>query len=347
MKKFLAGLLSFVLVVGIGVGAYFMFFKNKPSEETSIMTMSVNPQVQFILDQNNKVMNVTAVNEDGVSLTTQVNFVGMSADEAAKKFVELSSQFKIGVYEFNVNATNGKEVSIYISCEDDKKTSTTIKNLQTNVQNSVNQYFKDNGILAGAKVQLSDAVDQIKMFGDSVETFTSTSFEDAMTYAKEISHEFEDISYSVRGTVKTTIGALKSTFETTNKTLISSIDSLQSQITTLQEQLNSSDLILESVKTEINKQIAELQKKLDDAKAEYQTKLNELQTKIDEKIKEFQTQCESALKTLKTQIETKVETGKQQLANYKAEIEKLTSEQKQELQTKIEEYQKSLATPIA
>ena len=347
MKKFLAGLISLVLVVGIGVGAYFLFFKKAPSEETSVMTMSVNPEVQFILDQNNNVMNVTAVNEDGLNLTTQVNFVGMKAEDCAKLFVEISSQ--MGKVSFDATATAGedKSVKIYISCDDSIKNSDTIKKLQQNVQNSVNTYFKENGIINGAKVVLEDMSAALAKFGSQIKTFTGTTFEEAMAYATEISNEFKNVSYEIRNNVHTAVNALKNAFQDANKLLISEIDKLQAQIADLQKQLNDSEIVPEAVKKQLNNQIAELQKKLDKAQAEYQAELNKLQQKIDEKIKEFQKQCEEALNTIKAQIKQQIDEGKELIKTKKEEFEAMAEAQKQELQQKIEDFQNSLAKPIA
>ena len=65
MKKILSAL-SICLVV---LCSFFLTAcGEQKSTPTSVMTMSVNPEVQFVLDQNNKVVNVTATNEDGEKL---------------------------------------------------------------------------------------------------------------------------------------------------------------------------------------------------------------------------------------------------------------------------------------
>lgn len=345
MKKFLSGLISLVLIVAIGVGVYFLFFK-KSSEETSVMTMSVNPEVQFILDQNNKVMSVTAVNNDGVNLVTQVNFVGMKAEDCAKLFVEISNQ--MGKVSFDASSSSeDKSVKIYISCDDSIKNSESIKNLKQNVQDSVNKYFKDNGIINGAKVFVEDMSKALEKFGGQIEEFTGTTFEEAMTYAKEISKEFENISYDVRNQVQNVVNGLKDSFQTANKLLISSIDDLKAQISKWQEQLNSSEFIPEAVKKEINTQIEEAKKQLNAKQKEYQQKLNELQKQIDEKIKEFQEKCKQALEEIKTEISNQIEAGKETIKNHKEAFEAKAEDQKQAIIAAIEAYQNSLANANA
>ena len=352
MKKFLKGLICLILIAGIGVGAYFLFF-NKKQEETSVMTMSVNPEVQFILDQNNKVMNVTAVNEDGSNLITQINFEGMKAEDAAKMFVEISNQ--MGKVSLDASVDSNKEVKIYISCSDDNKTSETIKNLQNNVVNSVNQYFKDNGIINGAKVYVEDMSKALEKFGSQIEAYTGSTFEEAMTYAKEINKEFEGISYSAREGLQNVINGLKEAYQTANDILIKSVNSSKEKVASAKAEVEKYQKQLDEASDSIIKQgiqklfdvakeeLSEAEKTLSKQQAELQTKLDELQKNIDAKIKEVQKECEEAIKQVKETIKTQIEEGKKTIESYKAEFEKKSAEEKQSIINKIESFQNSLA----
>ncbi len=335
MKKILSVLVTLVLVVGLGVGAYFLF--RKPQEETSVMTMSVNPEVQFILDQNNKVMNVTAVNEDGSSLISVVNFKGLTADEASKLFVEVSTQ--MGKINFD---TTGKEVTIYIACSDELKDSQTIKQLKQNVQESVNKYFKESGIIAGAKVVSEDVSDALKKFGSQIQEFTGSTYEEAMDYIKEVNHEFENVSFEARQGLEKTINALKDAANVTISGLKSQIESLQKQITAWKEELNSSELIPDSLKKTLNEQISKAKKELKEVQTKLDTKLKELQAKIDEAIKKVQEECKAVLETLKQEVNNAIETGKAKLEEYKKAFQDKTEEQKQAIIAAIKAYQDSL-----
>lgn len=343
MKKFLAYLVTLVLVAGIGVGAYFLF--RKPAEATSVMTMSVNPEVQFILDQNNKVMNVTAVNEDGTSLLTQVKFEGMKAEDAAKLFVEVSNQ--MGKVSLDASVSANKEVKIYISCDENSKTSESIKNLQTNVLNSVNQYFKDNGIINGAKVFVEDMSGALNKFGSQIEEYTGSTFEEAMAYVKEVNKQFKDVSFEVRSTLQSTINALKNSAQSGIELLKNKIKDLQKLIDSAKESLNNSKLLTEEAKKEINKNISEWQTQLNNAQKELDKQLNELQAKIDAEVKKFQEQCKQTLETLKDEIKTQIEEGKKTIENHKKAFEQKTAEEKQAIIDQIEAFQNSLANNAA
>ena len=77
---------------------------------TTIMTCSVNPSVQFKINANNKVMDVVATNDDGQKLIVKGEFIGLSAEDAAQLFVELSTEAGY----INVS-TQGTEVSINLT----------------------------------------------------------------------------------------------------------------------------------------------------------------------------------------------------------------------------------------
>lgn len=100
------GMLLFLAVVLIAVVGAVTYFLLQPKQEAeSVMALSVNPGVQFVLDQNNKVMSVNATSEAGQALMAKVQFVGKDANDAAKLFVQIATE--AGYIEAN---TTGKEV---------------------------------------------------------------------------------------------------------------------------------------------------------------------------------------------------------------------------------------------
>lgn len=60
-----------------------------------VMNVSLNPEVEFVLDADNKVVSVNALNEEGnlvISAEAFKNVEGKSAEEAAKLFVQVSEE---------------------------------------------------------------------------------------------------------------------------------------------------------------------------------------------------------------------------------------------------------------
>ena len=56
------------------------------------MTCEAQPKVQFVLNGNDKVMKVVALNDDGYAVSHYVEYVGLKAEDAANMFVKISTE---------------------------------------------------------------------------------------------------------------------------------------------------------------------------------------------------------------------------------------------------------------
>ncbi len=62
------------------------------SKEYNAVQVDMNPSVEFIVDRNNKVVSVTALNDDGAVIISGEAFVGKTAEEAVELFVNVSAE---------------------------------------------------------------------------------------------------------------------------------------------------------------------------------------------------------------------------------------------------------------
>lgn len=97
MMKKITAILSTVMALGLSAAAFSgcNFFENAKAEEGRVMNLSLNPQVEFVLDGNDKVVTVNALNEEGnliISAAAFENVEGKTAEEAAKLFVQVSAE---------------------------------------------------------------------------------------------------------------------------------------------------------------------------------------------------------------------------------------------------------------
>ncbi len=90
MKKFLLPILSLFIIpffcfnfVGCG---------EKDSTST-IMTLSLNPKIEFIIDSSDKVASAHALNNDGNLILLSEDFLGDTYQNASQKFIELCYKF--------------------------------------------------------------------------------------------------------------------------------------------------------------------------------------------------------------------------------------------------------------
>lgn len=90
MKKILCVALMLAMLAGVFA---FVGCDETAREAATVMTVSLNPEVEFVLDGRDRVITVNALNEEGnliVSAEEFENVEGKTAEEAAKLFVEVS-----------------------------------------------------------------------------------------------------------------------------------------------------------------------------------------------------------------------------------------------------------------
>ena len=117
----------------------------EPDPKERVMNLELNPEVEFILDTQNKVVSVSAKNDEGNFIIAQANFVGLTAEEATNKFLEVSKDAGFIVEaDFADN-----ELEISISSDDGNKLYDKIKKSATN-------YLKDLNL--NITIDLGDAI---------------------------------------------------------------------------------------------------------------------------------------------------------------------------------------------
>lgn len=118
--------------------------KNEAKEAHTIMNIEVNPEVEFVLDANGKVISVSANNEDGnlvISSREFENIEGKSAEDAAKIFVSVSHELGF-IFEGELT-TEENEIEISISGD-----FTEAKKIYDEVKTTVTEYFSKENIKA-------------------------------------------------------------------------------------------------------------------------------------------------------------------------------------------------------
>ena len=134
--------------------------------ENTRMTVDINPSVELMVDKDNKVISVTALNDDAaVILQGEASIVGKESDDAVKAIVSLATDTGY-IVKGEVSAD---ENTVKISVSGDTKWA---KDLAKDAEKKVNQFFKDSGI-AGT-VEKVDALtsDALKALAEKNSTYT-------------------------------------------------------------------------------------------------------------------------------------------------------------------------------
>lgn len=157
-KKFLSFVLAICLIIPCAF-ALVACGTGSDDEAAKVMNVSLNPEIEFVLDKNDKVLSVNALNEDGnhiisVSIneiTGTSEFEGLTADEAVELFLEITEE--------NGYLVTGdeEEIKIEISGKAD--------NLMKKVKEKANKFFNDNGLdidITIEKIEKADILEEVK-----------------------------------------------------------------------------------------------------------------------------------------------------------------------------------------
>lgn len=142
MKKRVTSILMAGLIA-TGTLAFGGCKKEDKNEQVAqkVMNVSLNPEVEFILDKNDTVVTVNALNEEGNLIISAGAFVGESAEDAAKLFVQISKETGFLV-SGNVSAGDNEiEFSFSGDVKDAQK-------LYDSVKSEVQEYLSAENITA-------------------------------------------------------------------------------------------------------------------------------------------------------------------------------------------------------
>lgn len=223
MKKLTSVLIALVLVVGVLCTLTACDTNNDKSAPTTVMNVTLNPEVEFVLDGNGKVLSVNALNEDGNLIITaslkekdgattdESQFEGQTAEDAAKLFVQLSHEMGFLV-SGNVGITNN-DVNISISGE----VQADAQKLYDDVKTTVEEYFTEENIKAKvgelqviAQEKLQELVAQAQPYVDAatlstmelIEQLYESRKETADMYSQELKNAYYNAKAAAMDTAK-------------------------------------------------------------------------------------------------------------------------------------------------
>lgn len=159
-KRFLS------LCAAFALGAtMFSFGGCSKAAENTRMTVDINPSVELMVDKDNKVVSVTALNDDAAIILQGTAFVGKTSDEAVKGVVEVATETGY-IVKGEVEVGENK---VKISVSGDTKWA---KDLYKDAEKKVNEYLESSGVKA--MVERVDALksDALKELAKHNSTYT-------------------------------------------------------------------------------------------------------------------------------------------------------------------------------
>lgn len=123
----LVAIIAIVIVNGRNVKTY-----------NSIVQLDVNPSIQLVVDQDNKVLSVTGLNDEGKMVIQGEIIIGKNYEEALELIINLETQMGY------LSEGSNNKVTITVSAENDE----LVKKIQDKAEEYVNETLENLGIVA-------------------------------------------------------------------------------------------------------------------------------------------------------------------------------------------------------
>ncbi|HPG92509.1 MAG TPA: hypothetical protein PK675_03780 [Clostridia bacterium] len=133
----------------------------------SYVSVSINPKVDFVLDEDGLVVDVIPMNEDAeILLAGKIDeFIGLSAEAA----VELFTQMAVDAGYIDVEAELSEVNIEVVSDESDE----TADDIAQRIRTRVNNYFANNGIFGNVNIgSLEEYLEQAEAYGLDTDTLS-------------------------------------------------------------------------------------------------------------------------------------------------------------------------------
>jgi hypothetical protein len=287
-------------------------YQNNVVYQNGIST-EVTPEVQFVLNKSNNVVSVNYLNSQAEILLSDEEVVGKSAEDASNIYVELCVE--AGYIDVD---TTGTTVNITLSCD----SNVDLSKLQESIENRVDKYFDENGIIGATLAKTSDKItDEIEKAGISASELEGKTTSEALAYLQESSEKLEDVAYSLKTEYYT--------FLESKKLVQDEIKSLNQNINDLKAQINSNSSLSITLKAQITAQIEALQ-------VEYDKKVSEFNDSVEKEIKMLQEKSKAIFEQAKADCKELREQTKAVIAAHKDAF----SKNKTDVKSKIDAYRK-------
>ena len=329
-KKIIISVISIVLVVAIGIVAAILIVNDNKAKKqaTTVMACSVNPSIQFVLNAKDDVIDVIATNEDGQAIILKGEFVGLSAEEAAELFISLSTEAGY----IDAASVEGTKVTINFN-----GTRENYDKLKASVVEQVNNYFDENGIVAGAVATVSKNLEEaIKNVNADAKDLANKTSEQLMEEYLKVTDELEGISYTLKDAFYAKYDELLATYNSAKASAEAAITKAEADIADAQAKIDQAP---ESLKAALQPTLDLAKQALETAKTQLTQATTAFETGYNQAIEYYKQESEKAFATLKADIEAKIAVAKQKLAERKAYAEA----NRDAVQAQIDAFRQTLA----
>lgn len=244
---------SLAAVVIIGVAGFALLNNNKAPQvkPKALVSVDVNPSIELVVDEDNKVISVTGKNDDGIMILYGEVVIGKTLDEALELIISLENEAgfllsgEVGVNKNNIQiSVNGDTQEIY----------NTIKTSVTNKINSICDELNITPSIEEANKYANEKLNQLVLDIDPLleEKISSMTMEEKLNiisnYQKETaeiySSQLQDFYVNVKNTeisfvekeeIQEVLNGVESTYQQIVATYKGFVQNLSDQKTVIEE----------------------------------------------------------------------------------------------------------------
>lgn len=244
MKKLYIKIIPLILIAAVmsvfALGCGQAPESDTPAEAQTYVSIAINPEVEFTVDENGIVASVNCLNSDAELLLADVDLVGMTVEAATESFVELATA---AGYIDVTSETNNVKITVIDEDAD------TQDNMAQKMEERIYGFFDNNGIFGMvSKETLAAYAEQAATLGVSVgkmkmilraidlnpdltlEELAAMEMRDLVKLIKK-RHNEDKIDHTAREQFKTELAALKTEFAAMF-TLAEEIETLRASLET-------------------------------------------------------------------------------------------------------------------
>ncbi len=198
MKKAIA-ILGSALMLAMGTTTFVACDDNQ--EEKTVMNLSCNPSIELVLDADDKVVSVNALNEEGNMVISAEAFTGKTAEEAANLFVKVSKETgflvsgsaNVGGNEIKVSFSGDAEAAekLYEDVKAEMDAYLSAENITAQIQQAAAiTEAQLEALVAECAPYMAQAEIQALEYAELVETLYESRKETAEFYSQELKNAY-------------------------------------------------------------------------------------------------------------------------------------------------------------
>ena len=152
---------SFCILLAIVIGVIALNNKKVNAKEyNAIVQVDVNPSIQMVVDEENKVLSITGLNDEGKMIIYGEAIVGKNLDEALEIIVKIETDLG-----YLVEGSDDNKVTLTISANTEEITN----KIEEFSRNTLNKVLEETGVIATIETAKGYAEEELKLLAKELD----------------------------------------------------------------------------------------------------------------------------------------------------------------------------------